>query len=103
MKELTGADRRHLRGLANPRKVVVQVGESGVSPAVIAAIDAALSDHELIKVRLAGDREERRAIAAKISTETPCALAGIVGGVAIFYREPSDPEKRKIHLPSGSR
>lgn len=78
----------------------MQVGESGVSAAVTAAVDAALSDHELIKVRLAGDRDERRATAAKISTETPCALAGIVGGVAIFYRESSDPEKRKIRLPS---
>jgi len=100
--ELTGADRRHLRGLANPRKVVVQVGESGISAAVTAAVDAALCDHELIKVRIAGDRDERRAAAERISRETPCALAGMIGGVAIFYRESPDPEKRRIRLPSGA-
>ena len=49
---LTGAQRKHLRGLANPRKALVQVGEGGLSDSIIRALDKALLDHELVKVRL---------------------------------------------------
>jgi RNA-binding protein len=97
---LKGSDRRHLRGLANPMKAVVQVGEAGLTPNVAAAVDAALGDHELVKVRIAADREERRAIAARIAAETGSELAGMVGRVAIFYRAAADPAERKIRLPS---
>jgi RNA-binding protein len=66
-------------------------------------VDAALADHELIKVRIAGDREQRRAIAEQLSNAAACALAGMIGGVAIFYRAAADPDDRKIQLPSSGR
>jgi len=100
LNELTGADRRHLRSLANPKKAVVQVGEAGLTEGVVAATDAALGDHELIKVRFAADRNERRELAATLAARTHSTLAGLVGRVAILYRPASDPEKRKIRLPS---
>jgi len=100
VKQLTGADRRHLRSLANSRKVVVRVGDAGVTPGVAAAVDAALCDHELIKVRIAGDREQRHEFAERLAGDTHSALAGIVGHVAILYRETQDPEQRSIELPS---
>jgi RNA-binding protein len=81
-------------------KAVVQVGEAGFTPNVAAAVDAALRDHELVKVRIAADREERRAIAARIGAETGSELAGMVGRVAIFYRAAADPAEREIRLPS---
>jgi RNA-binding protein len=100
MATLKGSDRRHLRGLANPLKAIVQVGEAGFTAGVAAATEHALQDHELIKVRIAADREERREIAERIAGETGCELAGLIGHVAIFYRAANDPEDRKIQLPS---
>jgi len=99
---LKGSDRRHLRGLANPLKAVVQVGEAGFTPGVAAATERALRDHELIKVRIAADRDERRAIAERIADDTGSELAGMIGHVAILYRAARDPEDRKIRLPSAS-
>jgi len=99
-RTLTGADRRYLRGLANPRKVLVQVGESGMTDQVIGAVEAALRDHELIKVRIAGDRDERRRVAEQLEAAADCELAGMVGGVAIYYRPADDPADRGIRLPS---
>jgi RNA-binding protein len=55
---LTGSDRRHLRSLAHADPVV-QIGADGVTPGVLAALDRALSDHELVKVRIARERDER--------------------------------------------
>ena len=61
-----------------------------------AAIDQELASHELIKVRLTGEREERQAQAAAIEERLGCALAGLVGHVAILYRPAADPAERRI-------
>jgi len=100
MGALKGSDRRHLRGLANPLKAIVRVGEAGFTAGVVAATQHALQDHELIKVRISADREQRREIAEQIASETDSELAGLIGHVAIIYRAANDPEDRKIQLPS---
>ncbi len=50
--ELDGFQRKQLRKLAHSLRPAVAVGEAGVTAGVIGAIDVALGDHELIKVRL---------------------------------------------------
>ena len=100
LRELKGSDRRYLRGLANPLKAVVQLGEAGLTDAVVAATDAALLDHELVKVRIAAERDERKSLAMALAKQTNSALAGLVGRVAILYRPAAEPAKRKIRLPT---
>src|SRR4051812_22818099 len=51
-KSLSGRQRAYLKGLAHAYKPLVQVGHEGVSESVVKQVDAALKDHELIKVRL---------------------------------------------------
>jgi RNA-binding protein len=102
-RDLSGADRRHLRRLAHPLRAVVQVGAAGVTDAVVAAVDRALDDHELVKLKLAHERTERAKLAAELARRTGSVLAGTVGQVAILYRPARDPEARHIELPSGLR
>jgi RNA-binding protein len=71
-----------------------------VTDPVVGAVEAALRDHELVKVRIAGDRDERRRVAAALAEAARCELAGMVGGVAIYYRPADDPAERGIRLPS---
>jgi RNA-binding protein len=97
--ELRGADRRHLRRLAHPLQPVVRVGGSGLTSALLRAIDDALEDHELIKIKIPADREQRREIAEQVSRETRSVLAGLVGQVAILYRRAKQEDKRRITLP----
>jgi RNA-binding protein len=49
---LRGKTRRHLRSLGNTLRAVVHVGHGGCTPALASQLDAALSDHELIKVKV---------------------------------------------------
>jgi len=100
---LAGVDRRHLRRLAHDLNPVVQVGSAGITEAVQKALGTALRDHELVKLRLAGEREEREALAAELAARSGSALAGLVGQVAILYRPARDPERRRIALPSARR
>ena len=102
-EDLSGSDRRHLRRLAHHLDPVVQVGAAGVTDAVVAALDRALGDHELVKLRIAHERDERREIADRLAAATRSAVAGLVGHTAVLYRPAPDPERRRIALPSRAR
>lgn len=94
--DLNGAQRRFLRARANPLRALVHVGASGVTPGVIEAVDRALLDHELIKVRL-HEPEDKDAMAEAIAASVGAALAGVVGHTAILFRP--HPEQPRIALP----
>ncbi len=93
--ELTGRQRRRLRALAHELKPVVHVGEGGLAPSVLGAIDQALLDHELVKVRL-HDPDDKKALARVIAESSRSALCGLVGHTVILYRP--HPEKPRIVL-----
>ena len=96
---LTSRQRRWLRGEAHALSPRVQVGGKGVTDAVAAELDRALGVHELAKVRLAGERDERRAAAQELAALTRSEVVGLVGRVATFYRQHPDPEGRRYRLP----
>ncbi len=98
---LTSGERKRLRGMAHNLEPVGFVGRSGLSDGVVAEIDQALAVHELIKIRLQLDREERKQVATELAARLGAALAGLVGRVAILYRAHPDPEKRLIRFAAG--
>jgi RNA-binding protein len=93
---LSGAARRALRRLAHPLRPVVQIAGAGLTDTLVEAVDRALEDHELIKLQIVHDREERRALAEEVAKRTRSELAGTVGRIAILYRPAADPERRRI-------
>ncbi len=99
MKTLPGSVRTYLRGLAHHLKPVILIGQHGVTPTQIAEINIALDQHELIKVKFNSLKEQKKELTAEIAEQTHCELLGIIGNIAILYRQQSDPEKRKIELP----
>jgi len=82
---LTPKQLRELRGQAHSLEPIVQVGHSGITPAVVRAISRALLDHALIKVRL-HEPEDKKAMAAELAESTRAALCGLVGHTVILYR-----------------
>jgi RNA-binding protein len=97
---LSNAQKRYLRGLAHDLKPVVLVGAKGVTPSLLAELELALEQHELLKVRLAAaDREERDAWIGELVEATGAGLAGRIGHVAILYRASKD--KPLVILPRG--
>jgi RNA-binding protein len=90
---LAGRHRKALRGRAHGLEPVVQVGQAGVTDAVLRAVDDALAAHELIKVRL-HEPEDKHAAAAALADGTSAALCGLIGHTVILYRP--HPEHPKI-------
>ena len=91
--------RQHLKALAHHRKPVVQVGNAGITAAVIKEIELALGCHELLKIRLPGvEREARTEMLKKICEATGADAVQEIGRVAIVYRRAEEP---RIALPAG--
>lgn len=101
MSSLQGYQRKHLRGLAHGLKPVVQIGQKGLTDAVIASVEAALDTHELIKVKFIEHKEkpQKAYFAEIIETRTGAEMVGMIGHTAIFYRRHPEPDQRRIALP----
>lgn len=95
---MKGTTKKYLRSLAHHLNPVVLIGRSGVTEQLIAAIEAALNDHELIKVKFIEFKADKKEIAAEIAGATKSELTGLIGNIAIFYRQNPQPESRKIKL-----
>lgn len=85
--ELTGAQKSHLRGLAQTLEPKVFVGKEGVTPSIARLLEEAFRRADLVKVRFTGDREAIAAQAADLAARTSSALVGSVGKTAAFYRK----------------
>ncbi len=96
--ELESKMRSALRAAAHPLRPVVQIGDKGLSDAVLKEIDRALAAHGLIKVRVSGDdREQRLAMQNDVCERLDCAAVHHLGKTLIFYRPTQDdPQARKL-------
>jgi RNA-binding protein len=97
---LTNSQLRYLRGLTHHLKPVVMVADKGLSENVMAEIDSALDHHELVKIKLRGDRDARSAWMNDIAKSTGAQPVHNIGQVACFFRR--NPNKPVIELPGQS-
>jgi len=102
VEKLKGYQKKYLRGLAHGMKPLVFVGQKGISPALTEAVDESLKKHELIKVKFIDFKEksQKEEIAGVIEKETASELVGMIGHIAIFYRQQKKKKKRKIDTPN---
>jgi RNA-binding protein len=96
---LTNKDRRYLRSLAQTLKPVVVVGKQGLTDALAGAVDRALDEHELIKVKFNDFKDDKHALVQELEERTGCAVCTVIGHVAVLFRPHEDPEKRRFTLP----
>jgi len=95
---LSGKQRRHLRALGHALDPIVQVGKGGIDDGLVAALDRALADHELVKIKV-GDAAgmDRHEAAEALAGRTASDVAQVLGNTVLLYRaRPEDPE---IALP----
>ncbi|MAS10806.1 YhbY family RNA-binding protein [Endozoicomonas sp. G2_2] len=88
---LDAAARRALKKQAHHLKPVVQTGAAGLSEPVLAELDRALLDHELVKIKLASDeKSERRAEVDAACARLDAACVQQIGKTATLYRPNPD-------------
>lgn len=91
--------KKFLRQLGHELKPVVLIGQNGLHENVMTEIQAALKQHELIKIRAAvGDRDERDEAFAEIQRVTTAVLIKRIGHIGLFFK-PNKKRKEPIQLP----
>ena len=85
---LTSKQRAQLRGLANGKQAIFQVGKGGIGDALIKQVDDALEARELIKITvLENAQTTSRAVADEIAVKVKADVVQVIGSKFILYRE----------------
>jgi RNA-binding protein len=98
----SGELRRALRGHGHAMSAIVQVGKAGVTEGLIKQVQQALADHELIKVKIAGECPvDRTVVAARLDGEPGIDIVQMVGRVLLLYkRHPRTPRYEGKRAPA---
>jgi len=96
---LTSERKKQLRSLGHGLKPVVTIADNGLSDAVVAELDRALKDHELIKVKLAvEDRQERVELSNLITKQCGATVVQQVGKILLLLKEAKKPNPKLSNL-----
>lgn len=96
---LSTAEKKRLRQIGHHLHPLVQLGNQGLTEAILAEIDARLEDHELIKVRIGGeDRVARQEAITLIATTTGAEVAQSIGKLVLLYRPAKKPNPKLSNL-----
>lgn len=80
-------EKKKLKAQAHHLHPVVIIGQAGHTPAVAREIELALDCHELIKVRIRAERDQRQQICERICADSGAELVQFIGQIAILYRK----------------
>jgi RNA-binding protein len=96
---ISQAEKKHLRSLGHSLHPLVMVADNGLSAGVIEALERALSDHELIKVKFAvGDRKVKKALMQDLVKHSQATLVQSIGNIALIYRHNPEVDPKKSNL-----
>jgi RNA-binding protein len=99
MSKKTNQDSKQLRAISHKLKPVVTIAGNGLSAGVIAELDRALNDHELIKIKLAvGSREARAEVTQAICEHCKAELVQSIGNIIVVLRRAAKPDPRLSNL-----
>lgn len=81
-----GAELRRMKGAAQLLKPMLKVGKAGLTAEFFAALDAALSEHELVKVKFEFFKEQKHELVPQLVAQSGSHLILRVGNVAVLHR-----------------
>lgn len=88
---MTGKERARLRSMASTEDTIIHVGKSGITPAVIASVDAALAARELVKGRvLESSMLTAREACEQLSEACGAEPIQTIGTKFVLYRKKKD-------------
>ncbi|KFE58081.1 YhbY family RNA-binding protein [Pseudomonas syringae] len=85
---LTQEQKKQYKSIGHHLKPVLIVADNGLTEGVLAELERALSDHELIKIKLnILDRESRLQTIAELCKAGTADLVQVIGKMALIYRK----------------
>ncbi|WP_437881617.1 ribosome assembly RNA-binding protein YhbY [Pseudomonas sp. LRF_L74] len=96
---LNNEQKKHFKSIGHHLKPVLMVAENGLSEGVVAELERALNDHELIKIQFRiTEREDRQALIEELAKVGRCELVQVIGKMALVYRKNPKPNKNLSNI-----
>ena len=93
---LSSAQKKDLKRIGHHLKPIVIISEQGISEGVLAELDRALNDHELIKIRVTvSDRDAKQALINEACQQSGAELVQVP---AAPYKNPNNYKKTPIFV-----
>lgn len=91
---LTQEQKKQFKSIGHHLKPVLIVADNGLTEGVLAELERALNDHELIKVQLRIiEREDRLATIEALRQSGRAELVQVIGKMALLYRKNPKPNR----------
>ena len=99
---LSNDRKKQFRTLGHKLNPIVTIAGNGLSEGVIAELNRALDDHELIKVKLAiTERDERKELVQELIQLPNVELIQEIGKVVLLYRPNKKPNPKLSNILRG--
>jgi RNA-binding protein len=96
---LTQEQKKQYKSIGHDLKPVLIVAGNGLTEGVLAELERALSDHELIKIKInLNEREERAEVIAELCKAGRAELVQTIGKMALIYRKNPQPNKQLSNI-----
>ena len=86
LEPLNNSQVRKLKAAAQLMEPMLKIGKAGLSEGFIRSVDVALAQHELIKIKFAEFKEQKKELAPQLAEKTASHLVMRVGNVMVLYR-----------------
>ncbi len=84
---MNSAQKKRFKAQAHSLKPVLTVGQSGLTESVLKELEITLDTHELIKIKVRADKEQRIQIRDQIIIESQAELIQSIGQILVIYRK----------------
>ena len=95
---LTQEQKKQFKSIGHHLKPIVTIADNGLTEGVLAELDRALNDHELIKIQLRAERDDRKALIDQLCAQSSSLLIQSIGKVALIYRRNPQPNKNLSNI-----
>ncbi|MAV64003.1 MAG: YhbY family RNA-binding protein [Pelagibacteraceae bacterium TMED124] len=92
--QLNSKQRKILRSKAHNLKPSIIIGKSGLDEPVFKSIDECVDSNELIKIKFNDYKDDKSTFLCRINDRLKTHTVGVVGNIAILYRQNPDLDKR---------
>jgi RNA-binding protein len=83
---LNNSQIRKFKAAAQRLEPMLKVGKAGLSEGFIRSVDIALAQHELVKIKFAEFKEQKKELAPQLAEKTASHLVMRVGNVMVLHR-----------------
>jgi len=86
LEPLTNPQIRKFKAAAQQLEPMLKVGKAGLSEGFIRSVGLALAQHELVKIKFAEFKAEKKELAPQLAEKTASHLVMRVGNVMVLHR-----------------